>query len=84
MAVLQELRDILTELGFEEELLTPGRRLRGDLALSSAETTELGLEVERRFHTQVDLWDAHDYTLAELAAAVDESVRAATADGGER
>ncbi|MDI6412561.1 acyl carrier protein [Streptomyces albus] len=81
---MQELQDILTGLGFEPELLSPDRRLRAELALSSAETTELGLELERRFGARIDLWDAHDYTLAELAAAVDEGSRTPTGDGGER
>ncbi|GEB52550.1 MULTISPECIES: acyl carrier protein [Streptomyces] len=84
MAAIQELREILAELGFQPELLTDDRRLRAELALSSAETTELGLELERRFGTRVDLWDAHDYTLAELAAALDAEAQASGAEGGGR
>lgn len=70
MAVLNELTEILTGLGVEPGLLTPEARLRSGLALTSAETTELGLELERRFGVKVDLWDAADYNLAELAEAV--------------
>jgi 2,3-dihydroxybenzoate-AMP ligase len=71
MAVLSELTDILAGLGVEPELLGPDARLRSVLGLSSAETTELGLEVTHRFGVQIDLWDATDYSLAELAAAID-------------
>ena len=86
MAVLNELREILAGLGVDPGLLTPDVRLRSGLALSSAETTELGLELERRFGVQVDLWDAADYTVAGLADAVSAELEApATAgEGGTR
>ncbi|HEU5359415.1 MAG TPA: acyl carrier protein [Gemmatimonadales bacterium] len=88
MAVLSELTDILAGLGVEPELLTPDTRLRSDLGLTSTETTELGLEMTRRFGARIDLWDAADYSLAELADAISAERGAAGAErgaaGGER
>ncbi|MEV0622109.1 acyl carrier protein [Nonomuraea sp. NPDC050404] len=73
-----ELKEILAGLGVEEDQLRPGHRLRADLALDSTETTELGLELERRFGAVVELWDVTDYSLAELARLVEGS---SAADG---
>ncbi|GII54378.1 2,3-dihydroxybenzoate-AMP ligase [Planotetraspora thailandica] len=66
------LSDVLLHLGVTPEEVTPDARLRADLALSSVETTELELELERRFGIRVDLWDARDYALGELAALIPE------------
>lgn len=81
MAVLGELTEILAGLGVEPELLEPDARLRSVLGLSSADTTELGLEVSQRFGVQIDLWDATDYSLAELADVIGAEQAAA---GGRR
>ncbi|OKH99758.1 hypothetical protein A6A06_22020 [Streptomyces sp. CB02923] len=70
-ATLDELCSILMELGARQDELTPGSRLRSGLGLDSTETAQLELEIEERLHTQVDLWDRHDYSLAELAELVD-------------
>ena len=71
--MIDVVRAILVELGLPQEELTPHRRLRADLELDSVETTELELELERRFGARIDLWDETDYTLAELAQRVGRS-----------
>jgi acyl carrier protein len=67
---MDTLRDILAELGVDPAQLGARTRLRADLGLDSTETTELELELRRRCSTRVDLWDAKDYTLGELAALI--------------
>ncbi|WP_243795386.1 hypothetical protein [Saccharopolyspora gloriosae] len=42
-------------------------RLRADLGLDSTETAQLEIELRERSVFNVDLWDSHDYTVAELA-----------------
>ncbi|MFI0421262.1 AMP-binding protein [Spongiactinospora sp. 9N601] len=64
------LRDVLQSLGVTRDEITPEARLRADLELSSVETTELELELDRGFGVRVDLWDAKDYRLEELAELV--------------
>jgi 2,3-dihydroxybenzoate-AMP ligase len=64
---LAHLTGVLSAIGLSANEVTPEVRLRADLELSSVETTELELELERRFGVYVDLWDAKDYTLGELA-----------------
>lgn len=68
---IDALREILLGLGVEDDKIGPERRLRSDLALDSTETTELELELRRQFGLRVDLWDRHDYSLAELAERIE-------------
>ncbi|WP_370415314.1 acyl carrier protein [Streptomyces fradiae] len=82
-ATLDELRSILMELGVAEDELTPGCRLRSGLALDSTETAQLELEIEERLRARVDLWDRHDYSLAELAGAIDREAGNAAGAGAE-
>ena len=69
---VEAVKAILVELGVEEVHLGPDRHLRADLALDSTETTELEIELRRRFNASVDLWDSKDYTIAELARRIAE------------
>ncbi|MFI7412538.1 acyl carrier protein [Streptomyces sp. NPDC049627] len=82
-ATLDELRSILMALGVPEDELTPGCRLRSGLGLDSTETAQLELEIEERLRAQVDLWDRHDYSLAELAEVIDRGSRDADGAAGE-
>ncbi|MER6313248.1 acyl carrier protein [Streptomyces sp. NPDC001581] len=82
-ATLDELRSILMELGVQEEELTPGCRLRSGLGLDSTETAQLELEIEERLRGHVDLWDRHDYSLAELADVIDQEAGAGSETGSE-
>ena len=70
---LSAVRRTLIEIGVAEDALAPGRTLRADLALDSTETTELGLALGKRHGVSVDLWDRHDYTIAELARLVEDA-----------
>lgn len=68
-----ELREILLAIGVEENEIAADRRLRTHLALDSTETVELEEELRRRFGIAVDLWDKHDYSIAELAAWIERT-----------
>lgn len=70
---LDHVREILGVLGVEAGGLQPDCRLRSDLALDSTETTELELELRRRFNVRIDLWDKYDYSLEELASRISAS-----------
>lgn len=71
------VRGILVGIGVEDADLDPHARLRADLGLDSTETTQLEIELTEAFGARVDLWDAHDHTLAELAELAEAGGRAA-------
>lgn len=68
---MEALRQILRDIGVEEDAIRADVRLRADLALDSTETASLELELERRFGVRVDLWDAKDFSLSELSALIE-------------
>jgi 2,3-dihydroxybenzoate-AMP ligase len=70
---IEQLSEVLGHLGVETGEVTAGTRLRANLGLDSVETTELELELRRRFGVTVDLWDTQDYSLAELAVLVEQA-----------
>ncbi|KGS01918.1 MULTISPECIES: hypothetical protein [Burkholderia] len=60
---------LLTEIGLAAELLQSAEcdwQLRADLGLSSAETLELQVRLERLGCIGFSLWDKHDHSLEEL------------------
>jgi acyl carrier protein len=68
---MEAIQALLRHIGVAEaELGGPDIRLRADLALDSTETSALELELRESFGVRVDLWDARDYTVGELAALV--------------
>lgn len=69
---MDQLRQILQELGVEDDELSPGTHLRADLALDSTQTKDLEIELEARFDARIDLWAERDYTLAELSRAIED------------
>jgi 2,3-dihydroxybenzoate-AMP ligase len=66
---------LLHDIGLTHVDLEPDTRLRADLGLDSAETTQLESKLAEHLGVQVDLWDEHDYTLGELSALVGNSSR---------
>jgi 2,3-dihydroxybenzoate-AMP ligase len=68
---MEALNAILAEMGVDRREISADSHLRTDLGLDSTETTQLELELTRRCSTTVNLWDARDYTLGELAALID-------------
>ncbi|WP_078897713.1 acyl carrier protein [Streptomyces rimosus] len=63
----------LSDIGLDAALLDeagPDARLRAELGLDSVETTDLQLELKKRFGVEIDLWDQEDYTLAQLAERI--------------
>lgn len=61
------VRNILADIGIDSAAVRADSRLRADLGLDSTETTQLEIELRERDAAGVDLWDAHDYAVAELA-----------------
>jgi acyl carrier protein len=76
----QALREIIAELGIEEEEITPGARLRSELGLDSTETVEIALAVKRRFGVEVKLVLEDDLDIESICQLVEEA-RAAQAVG---
>jgi len=76
VSILNDVQQILSELGVPRDGLDPASHRRADLALDSSETTELELALTRVFHVKVDLWDRQDYTLADLAHRIERDVGA--------
>lgn len=70
------LVSILTGMGVPADELSEHSHLRADLGLDSTETVELELALAKHCPRPVDLWDARDYTLGELAALIDVGSRA--------
>src|SRR5580700_800286 len=68
---MELLGEVLAQIGVSDGPPAPGARLRATLGLDSVETTELELQLSQRFGLDIDLWDATDYSLAELAALMD-------------
>ncbi len=63
----------LSDIGLDAALLDeagPDVRLRAELGLDSVETTDLQLELKKRFGVEIDLWDQEDYTLGQLAERI--------------
>lgn len=64
------VRGVLAEIGVDCADLRRDSRLRADLGLDSAETAQLEIELREQFAAVVDLWDAHDYEVGELAELI--------------
>ncbi|MEU6129542.1 hypothetical protein ABZ805_10250 [Saccharopolyspora sp. NPDC047091] len=65
---LARAQAILSDLCFAPCARHPEDRIRDHLELDPAEIAELELQLRSRHHIHLDLWDAFDHTLAELAA----------------
>jgi acyl carrier protein len=70
---IEPVSELLEDIGIETGGVGADARLRATLGLDSVETTELELELGRRYGLKVDLWDAKDYSLGELASLVETS-----------
>lgn len=71
--VMDTLKDILTELGISEDLLTENALLKKDLQLDSTETVEISLALKRRLGVNVKIESRKDTTLAQLCEMVDQA-----------
>ncbi|KNB50303.1 hypothetical protein AC230_23740 [Streptomyces caatingaensis] len=70
---MEDVHRVLTDIGLDPAILEeagPHARLRAELGLDSVETTDLQLELGKRFGLDIDLWDREDYTLADLAGRI--------------
>ena len=67
------LREILLDLGIDEERISESAHLRKDLELDSTETVEMALELKRRFGVEVKLEARKDFTLSEVGAMIDHA-----------
>ncbi len=74
--VIDALKDILIDLGIDEESITDQALLRKDLQLDSTETVEISLGLKRRLGVNIKLESRKDMTLAEVGNMVDQALAA--------
>lgn len=70
---MNAVQKVLSDIGLDATALAesgPETRLRAELGLTSIETTDLQLELKKRFGLEIDLWDQEDYTLGDLTDRV--------------
>jgi len=70
---IEVIKEILVDLGIEEEKIYASAYLRKDLELDSTETVEIALELKRRFGVEVKLESRQDLTVAQMCALVDQA-----------
>ena len=68
------LKDVLLDLGFEEEELTDTASIRQDLQLDSTETVDISLGLKRRLGINIKLESRQDMTLAEVSEKIAQAV----------
>ncbi|MFM2313201.1 MAG: hypothetical protein RLZZ04_2477 [Cyanobacteriota bacterium] len=68
------LQDVLIDLGFSAEELTPTASIRQDLQLDSTETVDISLGLKRRLGINIKLESRQDMTLAEVSQKIAQAV----------
>ena len=68
------LKDVLMDLGFDEEELTDTASIRQDLQLDSTETVDISLGIKRRLGINIKLESRQDMTLAEVSEKITQAV----------
>lgn len=71
--ILTTLKEILIDLGIDENALREDAHLRKDLELDSTETVEVALALKRQLGVEIKLESRQDPTLAELCAQVEQA-----------
>ncbi len=68
------VKDILvTDLGVEEEKVTPGAHLLEDLELDSTDTVEISLQLKKRLGAEVKLQVRDDPTVQDVCTMVESA-----------
>jgi acyl carrier protein len=68
------LKDVLIDLGFSEEELTPTTSIRQDLQLDSTETVDISLGLKRRLGINIKLESRQDTTLAQISEKIAQAL----------
>ena len=68
------LKNVLIDLGFEEEELTDTASIRQDLQLDSTETVDISLGLKRRLGINIKLESRQDMTLAQISEKIVQAV----------
>ena len=74
------LKDVLMDLGFEEEELTESASIRQDLQLDSTETVDISLGLKRRLGVNIKLESRKDTTLAEVSQQIADALAQSSSD----
>jgi acyl carrier protein len=71
--IFETVKKILLDLGIDEECIQANASLHHDLALDSAETVQIALELKRRFGVTVKFESRQDLTVADVCALIDQA-----------
>lgn len=75
--VMDTLKEILLDLGIEEEQITESALLRKDLQLDSTETVEISLGLKRKLGVNVKIESRQDTTLGQVCDLVNQAMATA-------
>jgi acyl carrier protein len=68
------LKEVLIDLGFSAEELTPTASIRQDLQLDSTETVDISLGLKRRLGINIKLESRQDMTIDEVSQKIAQAV----------
>ena len=71
---MEDLEDILNDLGIPEELIQPNALLHRDLQLDSTEIVEISLALKRRLGIKLKLETRDDKSLAEVCTLIRSAI----------
>jgi acyl carrier protein len=71
--IFQTIKDILLELGIDEEYIHTNAYLRKDLQLDSSEIVQIALDLKRRCGVTLKFESRQDLTLADVCALADHA-----------
>ncbi|MBE9170523.1 acyl carrier protein [Pleurocapsales cyanobacterium LEGE 06147] len=71
---MNNLEDILKDLGIFEELIRPNALIHRDLQLDSTEIVEVSLALKRKLGIKVKLETRQDKTLAEICTLIESAI----------
>lgn len=71
--IFETIKDILLELGIDEEHIHANAYLRKDLQLDSSEIVQIALDLKRRCGVTLKFESRQDLTLADVCALIDQA-----------
>lgn len=72
-STIDNLKDILDDMGIPKELICPNALLYRDLQVDSTEIVEISLAVKRRLGIKIKLETRQDKTLAEVCTLIESA-----------
>lgn len=70
MSVMDALKEILVELGIEQDAISEGALLKGNLSLDSTEMVQISLDIRKRFGVDVAFESREDVTVGQVCELV--------------